>query len=242
MSQPPRAIGAFFTVMAIFVVAARPALADHKPASSIPAEALIQAADFAASLAASTTPKPLILQVRVPQSLRAGPHSGAEYVGAAGNEDGLKGLRDRVAALPENGNVIIAVAAHGESARTSLPPTTHCSKPASRMSRSSTSPRTSEPTGSIRGSRRQPVPEMVALSDGSMRSWAAAGKLRLVHGPGRRGPGIRDPGTDGKALRLADFRDSLCCSIFGQAGVNRVWRRCPAFRPGSATIVLPDCV
>ena len=50
MSSRTRAIGAFFTVMAIFVVAARPALADHKPASSIPAEALIQAADFAASL------------------------------------------------------------------------------------------------------------------------------------------------------------------------------------------------
>ena len=107
MSIRGRAIGAFFTVVAIVVVAARPALADHKPAASIPAEALVQPADFAATLAASAAPKPLILQVGFRKAYAQAHIPGSEYVGAASDEDGLKGLRERVAALPRDSAIVI---------------------------------------------------------------------------------------------------------------------------------------
>ena len=107
MSTRTRVIGAFFTFLAIFVAAAGPAWADHKPASSIPAGVLVQPADFAASLAASTTPKPLILQVGFRKAYAQAHIPGSEYVGAASDEDGLKALRERVSALSRDSEIVI---------------------------------------------------------------------------------------------------------------------------------------
>ena len=63
MSTRTSAIGAGLSVLAVLIGGAGPVLADHKPAASIPAAALIQPADFAATLNASAAPKPLILQI-----------------------------------------------------------------------------------------------------------------------------------------------------------------------------------
>ena len=107
MVKRSRFVKVFLTGFALLVVAARPAWADHKPASSIPAEALIQPADFAASLAASTAPKPLVLQVGFRKAYAQAHIPGSEYVGAASDDDGLKSLRDRVTALPRDTAIVI---------------------------------------------------------------------------------------------------------------------------------------
>jgi len=107
MSTRTRASGAVCTALAFLLLAAGPALAAHKPATSIPAEALVQPADFAATLAASRAPKPLILQVGFRKAYAQAHIPGSEYVGAGSDEDGLKSLRDRVAKLPRDGAIVI---------------------------------------------------------------------------------------------------------------------------------------
>ena len=107
MAKRTRALGALFTAFAILILPARPALADHKPASSIPAEALVQPADFAATLAAPANPKPLILQVGFRKAYAQAHIPGSEYVGAASDEDGLKSLQERVAKLPHDSAIVI---------------------------------------------------------------------------------------------------------------------------------------
>jgi len=107
MSSHPRTTGALYAALTILLLAAGPALADHKPASSIPAEALVEAADFAAALAAPGTPKPLILQVGFRKAYAQAHIPGSEYVGAASDEEGLKGLQDRVAKLPRDSAIVI---------------------------------------------------------------------------------------------------------------------------------------
>ena len=107
MSTHTSAIGAVLSVLAILIGAAGPVLADHKPAASIPTAALIQPADFAVTLNASATPKPLILQVGFRKAYAQAHIPGSEYVGAASEEEGVKALQQRVAKLPKDSAIVI---------------------------------------------------------------------------------------------------------------------------------------
>jgi len=107
MSTRTSAIGAVLGVLAVIIGAAGPARADHKPAASIPTAALIQPADFAATLNAAATPKRLILQVGFRKAYAQAHIPGSEYVGAASEEDGVKALRQRVAKLPKDSAIVI---------------------------------------------------------------------------------------------------------------------------------------
>ena len=107
MSTHTSAIGAVLSVLAILIGAAGPVLADHKPAASIPTAALIQPADFAATLNASAAPKPLILQVGFRKAYAQAHIPGSEYVGAASEEEGVKALQQRVAKLPKDSAIVI---------------------------------------------------------------------------------------------------------------------------------------
>ena len=107
MSTRTSAVGALRGILAILVGAAGPVLADHKPASSIPTAALIQPADFAATLNAAAASKPLILQVGFRKAYLQAHIPGSEYVGAASEEDGVKVLRERVATLHKDRAIVI---------------------------------------------------------------------------------------------------------------------------------------
>jgi rhodanese-related sulfurtransferase len=100
-------MGALAIVVALATGASGPALADHKPAASIPAAALVEPADLAANLAASTSPKPLILQVGFRKAYVQAHIPGSEYVGAASEDEGLTALRQRVAKLPKDSAIVI---------------------------------------------------------------------------------------------------------------------------------------
>jgi thiosulfate/3-mercaptopyruvate sulfurtransferase len=84
-----------------------PALAQHKPAASIPAAALIQPADLAATLKSASIPKPLVLHVGFHILYTQAHIPGSEYVGPASEEAGLQLLRNRVAKLPKGTTVVI---------------------------------------------------------------------------------------------------------------------------------------
>jgi thiosulfate/3-mercaptopyruvate sulfurtransferase len=91
----------------ILLSPSEPALAQHKPAASIPTADLIQPADLAASLKSGPAPKPLILHVGF-RKLYAQAHIPAsEFVGAASDEAGLQLLRSRVAKLPKESPIVI---------------------------------------------------------------------------------------------------------------------------------------
>jgi thiosulfate/3-mercaptopyruvate sulfurtransferase len=91
----------------VLIVASNPVLAGPKPASSIPTASLIQPADLAATMRSVTGPKPLVLQIGF-RALYAQAHiPGAEYVGAASDDKGLRGLRERVATLPKESAIVI---------------------------------------------------------------------------------------------------------------------------------------
>lgn len=107
MSTRTSAIAAWLGIVTILIGAAAPARADHKPAASIPAAALIEPADFAAALKASSGPRPLILQVGFRKAYAQAHIPGSEYVGAASEEGGLELLRQRVATLPKDSAIVI---------------------------------------------------------------------------------------------------------------------------------------
>jgi thiosulfate/3-mercaptopyruvate sulfurtransferase len=107
LSTRTSAVGALLCILAILISAVGPALADHKPAASIPTAALIQPADFAATLNASAAPKPLIFQVGFRKAYLQAHIPGSAYVGAASEEDGVKVLRERVAELRKDSAIVI---------------------------------------------------------------------------------------------------------------------------------------
>jgi thiosulfate/3-mercaptopyruvate sulfurtransferase len=94
-----------FALVAI-LVASSFALADTKPAASIPPGDLIQPADLAATLQSSSA-KPLILQVGFRTLYDQSHIPGAEYAGPGREADGLRGLRERVAKLPKETAIVI---------------------------------------------------------------------------------------------------------------------------------------
>jgi rhodanese-related sulfurtransferase len=102
--QIPRQIIVFCA--AVVTVAAAFA-AQAKPASSIPSAALIQPADLAAALKDAKAPRPLILQVGFKVLFAEAHIAGAEYVGAAGQDEGIQALRKRVAKLPKDVPIVL---------------------------------------------------------------------------------------------------------------------------------------
>ncbi|MDP9066462.1 MAG: rhodanese-like domain-containing protein [Pseudomonadota bacterium] len=82
-------------------------LADVRPARSIPVANLLEPAELAAVLRSGTAPKPLVLQVGFRTLYDQAHIAGAEYVGAAGEDEGLRGLRDRVARLPKDSPIVL---------------------------------------------------------------------------------------------------------------------------------------
>jgi thiosulfate/3-mercaptopyruvate sulfurtransferase len=83
------------------------ALAEHKPAASIPAADLMQPAELAANLRSTAVPKPLLLQVGF-RNLYAQAHiPDSEYIGPAKEEAGLNQLRNRVAKLSRDTAIVI---------------------------------------------------------------------------------------------------------------------------------------
>ena len=83
------------------------ASAEHKPAASVPAADLLEPAEFAKSLATPPATRPLIVQVGF-RSLYVQAHiPGSEYVGPAGQEEGLQALRTRVARLAKDAPIVI---------------------------------------------------------------------------------------------------------------------------------------
>ena len=107
MRNFPRPIGALGAALVLTLGLSGPALADHKPAASIPKDALVEPADFAATLAAPTGQKPLILQVGFRKAYIQAHIPGSEYIGAASEDEGLVALRHRVAALPKDSPIVI---------------------------------------------------------------------------------------------------------------------------------------
>lgn len=83
------------------------AMAEHKPAASVPAADLIQPGELAASLTSAAAPKPLILQVGSRVLFAEAHIAGSEYAGPGGQDGGLQVLRDRVAKLPKDTPIVI---------------------------------------------------------------------------------------------------------------------------------------
>jgi thiosulfate/3-mercaptopyruvate sulfurtransferase len=94
-------IGAAWTFGAIAVGAVK------IPASSIPAEYLVQPASLAATLQSTSGPRPLILHVGFHKLFDEAHIVAAEYVGEADESDGLAALRERVAKLPKDSAIVI---------------------------------------------------------------------------------------------------------------------------------------
>ncbi len=92
-------------------VASTSAQSDPKPASSIPGSYLLQPAVLASQLQNSTQANgkkaPLILQVGFRTLYDQAHIPGAEYAGAAGEDEGLRSLRARTAALPKDTAIVI---------------------------------------------------------------------------------------------------------------------------------------
>jgi len=107
MIKPRGAIASFLGVIAIAISAVHPAWAEHKPAASIPASALIEPADFAATLTGTSATQALVLQVGFRKAYTQAHIPGSEYVGAASEEEGLAALRQRVDKLPKDRAIVI---------------------------------------------------------------------------------------------------------------------------------------
>ena len=83
------------------------ALAQHKPAASIPAANLIQPAELAVILQKPATAKPLVLQVGSHVLYTQAHIPGSEYAGPGSEDGGLQLLRDRVAKLPHDAAIVL---------------------------------------------------------------------------------------------------------------------------------------
>ncbi len=81
--------------------------AEKIPASSIPAEYLVQPATLAATLKSNSGPRPLILHVGFRKLFDEAHIVAAEYVGEADESEGLAALRARVATLPKDSAIVI---------------------------------------------------------------------------------------------------------------------------------------
>jgi thiosulfate/3-mercaptopyruvate sulfurtransferase len=103
------AMKAFLPFAFVFVLLSQSgsALAEQSTAASIPAAALVQPADLAATLKSASTPKPLMLHVGFHLLYTQAHIPGSEYTGPTSEEAGLQLLRNRVAKLPRNTAIVI---------------------------------------------------------------------------------------------------------------------------------------
>lgn len=97
----------FFALVALLVILPLRVMADHKPASSIPAAALVQPQALAAQLKDKSKPAPLILQVGSKALFDQSHIVGARYAGPGGQAEGLASLRAAVAKLPKDAAIVI---------------------------------------------------------------------------------------------------------------------------------------
>jgi thiosulfate/3-mercaptopyruvate sulfurtransferase len=103
----PRLLFASIATASLVLLQSGAAAGQHKPAASIPVADLVQPVELAASLRNATAPRPVIFQVGSHVLYSEAHIAGAEYVGAAGHDDGLRTLRDRVAKLPKDAPIVI---------------------------------------------------------------------------------------------------------------------------------------
>jgi thiosulfate/3-mercaptopyruvate sulfurtransferase len=90
--------------------AAAPAAAQSQPEGEkapIPGAALIEPEELARILQSGGGEKPLIFQVGIRFLFKAAHIPGAEFIGPASKEDGLRQLRERVRALPRSKFVVL---------------------------------------------------------------------------------------------------------------------------------------
>ena len=97
---------AFAAFAFLTLVASNVALA-AKPASSIPADNLIQPADWAAQLKEGSAAKTLMLHVGFKTMYDQAHIPGSEYAGPGNTGAGLQALRDRVASLAKDAPIMI---------------------------------------------------------------------------------------------------------------------------------------
>ena len=97
----------FVLILTLIVILPVRVMADHKPASSIPAAALIQPAAFAGQLQSHAQPPPLILQVGSKSLFDQAHIVGAQYAGPGGQAEGLALLKSTVAKLPKDTAILI---------------------------------------------------------------------------------------------------------------------------------------
>lgn len=76
-------------------------------AFSIPQTQLLQPVDLSRMLLSGSPERPLILQVGSRMLFEQAHIKGAEFTGAGSQDDGLKQLQSRVAALPHNTSIVI---------------------------------------------------------------------------------------------------------------------------------------
>jgi len=81
--------------------------AETVPASSIPAENLLQPAKLAAILKSDSDPRPVVLQIGFRKLYNEAHIVGAEYAGPSNESAGLDVLRERVAKLPKETPIVI---------------------------------------------------------------------------------------------------------------------------------------
>jgi hypothetical protein len=102
----------FVSSLATFILICAAALASHvapaaQPATSIPADKLIQPAEWAAKLKDGSASKSLMLHVGFKTMFDQAHIPGSEYAGPGSSGAGLQVLRDRVASLPRNSSIVI---------------------------------------------------------------------------------------------------------------------------------------
>ena len=99
-------VAAYLIGLVILACAALPAWA-HKPASSIPAAALIQPADFAAALQKPGASRPLILQVGFRKAYEQAHIPDSENLGPASNQAALQQLVKRMNGIDRDRFIVI---------------------------------------------------------------------------------------------------------------------------------------
>jgi rhodanese-related sulfurtransferase len=107
MHTTPRNVLCSLIAFCALTAASGSAVADSRPASSIPSADLIQPAAFAAILRGEAARKPVILQVGFRTLYEQAHIPAAEYAGPAGDGQGLKRLRGWAAKLPKDADIVV---------------------------------------------------------------------------------------------------------------------------------------
>jgi thiosulfate/3-mercaptopyruvate sulfurtransferase len=103
--SPQRFIASLLSTF-MLLIAANAALA-AKPAASIPAEKLVQPADWAAQVKDGSAAKTLMLHVGFKTMFDQAHIPGSEYAGPGNTGAGLQVLRDRVAKLAKDAPILV---------------------------------------------------------------------------------------------------------------------------------------